>query len=299
MRSPRFDAVWSTGPAWPAAAAGIVAFSFSATLYKLSGAPPAVGSALRFAYATVFLALLAWRAGVLRPGPGFAPAASAGVLVGLEVVIWNEATGRIGAGPSTVIVNTASLWVMLLTVVVLRRPVGLRPVAGAAVVLCGLVLLRGTGEHRLEFAGIALAVAAAALYGAYILVFERAVSAARDGVSPVLWSTVIAVPVSAVCALPLGESWHLGLGQHAWLALLGVGVQACGWLLIARSLSSFSAVAVSVLLLLQPALAAVWGVAFLDETLIAIQVAGIAIVLFGVTIARPRADRASGADERG
>jgi drug/metabolite transporter (DMT)-like permease len=281
----------STSLAWPAAVAGIAAFSFSATLYKLSGAPPAVGSALRFAYASLFLALLAWRAGALRPGPGFTPAAAAGVLVGLEVVIWNEATGRIGAGPSTVIVNTASLWVMALTVVVLRRPVGLRPVAGAAIVLCGLALLRGTGDHRLELAGIALAVAAAALYGAFILVFERAVGAARDGVSPVLWSTVVAVPVSGACAVALGESWHLGPGQHAWLALLGVAVQACGWLLIARSLSSFSAVAVSVLLLLQPALAAVWGVAFLDETLIAIQVAGIAIVLFGVTIARPRADR--------
>ncbi len=281
-----------TGLAWPAAIAGIVAFSFSAALYKLSGAPPAVGSALRFAYATLFLALLAWRAGVLRPGPGFAPAAAAGVIVGVEVVIWNEATGRIGAGPSTVIVNTASLWVMVLTVVVLRRPVGWRPVAGAAVVLGGLALLRGTGEHRLEVAGIVLAIVAAALYGAFILVFERAVSAARDGISPVLWSTAVAVPVSAACAVVLGESWQLDLGQHAWLALLGVAVQACGWLLIARSLSSFSAVAVSVLLLLQPALAAVWGVAFLDETLIAIQVAGIAVVLLGVTLARPRADRA-------
>jgi drug/metabolite transporter (DMT)-like permease len=285
----------STRLAWPAAVAGIVAFSFSATLYKLSGAPPAVGSALRFAYATVFLVPLAWRAGALRPGPGFAPAVWAGVLVGFEVVIWNEATGRIGAGPSTVIVNTASLWVMLLTVLVLRRPVGPRPVAGAVVVLGGLALLRGTGAHRLELAGIALAMLAAAIYGAYILIFARAVSAARDGVSPVLWSSAVAVPVSAACAVGLGESWHLGLGQHAWLALLGVGVQACGWLLIARSLSSFSAVAVSVLLLLQPALAAVWGVAFLSETLIAVQIAGIAIVLLGVTIARPRADRASGA----
>jgi drug/metabolite transporter (DMT)-like permease len=283
----------STGRPWPAAVAGIAAFSFSATLYKLSGAPPAVGSALRFAYATLFLAPLAWRAGALRPGPGFAPAVSAGVLVGLEVVIWNEATRRIGAGPSTVIVNTASLWVMLLTVVVLRRPVGWRPVAGAVVVLCGLALLRGTGAHRLELAGIGLAMLAAALYGAYILVFARAVGAARDGVSPVLWSSAVAVPVSAACALALDESWQLGLGQQAWLALLGVGVQACGWLLIARSLSSFSAVAVSVLLLLQPALAAFWGVAFLNETLIAIQVAGIAIVLLGVTIARPRADRGS------
>ena len=285
----------STRLAWPAAVAGIVAFSFSAPLYKLSGAPPAVGSTFRFAYATLFLALLAWRTGAIRPGPGFAPAAWAGVLVGIEVVIWNEATGRIGAGPSTVIVNTASLWVMVLTVVVLRRPVRLRPVAGAVVVLCGLVLLRGTGEHRLELAGIALAILAAALYGAYILVFERAVNTTRDGVSPVLWSSAVAAAVSAACAVGLGESWSLELGQHAWLALLGVGVQACGWLLIARSLSSFSAITVSVLLLLQPALAAVWGVAFLDETLIAIQVAGIAIVLLGVTIARPRADRVSGA----
>jgi drug/metabolite transporter (DMT)-like permease len=285
------DGTSSRRAAWPAVLAGITAFSFSAPLYKLSGAPPAVGSALRFAYGAVFLALLAWRAGALRPGPGFTPAAAAGAVVGLEVVIWNEATGRIGAGPSTVIVNTASLWVMALTVVVLRRPVGLRPVAGAAVVLCGLALLRGTGEHRLELAGIALAIGAAALYGAYILIFERAVSAARDGISPVLWSTVVAVPVSSACAIALGESWDLGVGQHAWLALLGVAVQACGWLLIARSLSSFSAVAVSVLLLLQPALAAVWGVAFLNETLLAIQVAGIAIVLVGVTIARPRAER--------
>ena len=284
-----------TGRAWPAAVAGIGAFSFSAILYKLSGAPPAVGSALRFTYATPFLGLLAWRAGALRPGPGFAPATAAGVLVGFEVVIWNEATRRIGAGPSTVIVNTASLWVMLLTVVVLRRPVGLRAVGGAAVVIGGLALLRGTGDHRLELTGIALAGLAAALYGAYILIFARAVGAARDLVSPVLWSSAVAALVSAACAVALGESWHLRVGQHAWLALLGVAVQACGWLLIARSLSSFSAVAVSVLLLLQPALAAVWGVAFLGETLIAIQIAGIALVLLGVTFARPQPERAAGA----
>jgi len=280
----------SAGWAWPAAIAGIVAFSFSAALYKLSDAPPGVGAALRFGYATLFLVPLAARAGALRVGPGVAPAAAAGVLVGVEVVIWNEATGRIGAGPSTVIVNTASLWVMLLTVVVLRRPVGLRPVAGAAVVIAGLVLLRGTGAHHLELAGIVLAIVAAAVYGAYLLVFARAVDVARDLVTPVLWSSAVATVVAAACAVALGESWDLRLEQHAWLALLGVGVQACGWLLIARSLSSFSAVAVSVLLLLQPALAAVWGVAFLDETLIAIQVVGIAIVLLGVTIARPRPD---------
>src|SRR3954453_18578763 len=191
----------STGLAWPTAVTGIVAFSFSAMLYKLSGAPPAVGAALRFTYAALFLALLAWRAGALRPGPGFGAAAAAGAIVGIELVIWNESTGRIGAGPSAGVGKPAPPWVMVLTVVVRRRPVGLRPVAGAAVVICGLVLLRGTGEHRLELAGIALAVLAAAVYGAYLLVFERAVGTARDGISAVLWSSAVAVPVSAACAV--------------------------------------------------------------------------------------------------
>ena len=66
-----------------------------------------------------------------------------------------------------------------------------------------------------------------------------------------------------------------------------MGVQAGGWLLVARTLQWFSAVAVSILLLLQPVLATVWGIAFLDEELAAIQFAGIAVVLLGVAVARP------------
>lgn len=274
--------------AWPTALAGIFAFSFSAALYKLSDAPPAVGSTLRFAYATPVLVLLTWRAARLHPGPDFGLGVIAGVLVGAEVVIWNESTLRIGAGPSTVIVNTASLWLMAFSAVFLRRHVPLRAVGGAVVVLAGLVLLRGTGAHGLDVAGVFLGVLAAAVYGAYILVFDAAVSRAGNRVTPVLWSTAFAVPISLACALALGESFDLTARQHGWLLLLGVGVQACGWLLVARTLQWFSAVAVSILLLLQPVLATVWGLAFLDEHLVAIQLVGIAVVLAGVAIARPR-----------
>ena len=277
--------------AWPTALAGIFVFSFSAALYKLSGAPPAVGAALRFAYATPVLVVLAARAGALRRGPDLVPAVMAGVLVGVEVVVWNEATGRIGAGPSTVIVNTASLWLMAFAAVFLRRRVPLRAVGGAVVVLMGLVLLRGLGADGLDVVGVVLAATAAALYGIYILVFDAAVSRAGNRITPVLWSTAAAVPVSLVCAIALGESFALSPGQHAWLALLGIGVQACGWLLIARTLRWFSAVAISTLLLLQPILATVWGLTLLDERLAAVQFAGVAVVLVGVAIARPRAER--------
>jgi drug/metabolite transporter (DMT)-like permease len=284
--------------AWPTALAGIFAFSFSAALFKLSGAPPAVGSTLRFAYAVPLLVVLAVRAGGLRRGPELAPALIAGLIVGVEVVTWNESTSRIGAGPSTVIVNTASLWLMAIAAVVLRRRIPLRAVTGAVVVVLGLALLRGAGSHGLDALGVGLAVAAAAMYGAYILLFDTAVTRSANRVAPVLWATAAAVPASLVFALALGESFSLTPGQHGWLLLLGIGVQACGWLLVARTLEWFSAVAVSILLLLQPLLATVWGLAFLNEHLIAIQLVGVGVVLAGVAIARPRAVREPAAGER-
>jgi drug/metabolite transporter (DMT)-like permease len=271
--------------------AGVVIFSFSAVLYKLSAAPPALGSTLRFAYATPPLLLIAWRAGALRPGRALLPSAAAGVVVGVELVLWNEATLRIGAGPSTVIVNTASLWVMGLGLVLFGRRVQRRSVAGVVVVLAGLGLLRGLGTHRLDLVGVLLAVVSAALYGVYILLFDSAVSRARHRMTPVLWSSAVAVPVSAVFVIVLREDVGLSLAQHGWLALLGVGVQAGGWLVMAASLRWFTAVTISVLLLLQPALAALWGVALLGETLALVQVAGVVVVLAGVAVARPRAAR--------
>ena len=195
------------------------------------------------------------------------------------------------------IVNTASLWLMAIAAVVLRRRIPLRAVAGAVVVVLGLGLLRGAGSHGLDAIGVALAVAAAAMYGAYILLFDAAVTRSANRVAPVLWATAAAVPASLVFAIGLGESFSLTPGQHGWLLLLGIGVQACGWLLVARTLEWFSAVAVSILLLLQPLLATVWGLAFLDEHLVAIQLLGVAVVLVGVAIARPRAVREpAGAD---
>jgi drug/metabolite transporter (DMT)-like permease len=57
---------------------------------------------------------------------------------------------------------------------------------------------------------------------------------------------------------------------------------------MARSLRWFSAVAISLLLLLQPMLAAIWGTAFLGESLGGVQVVGIGVVLVGLVVARPR-----------
>ncbi len=276
---------------WATVLAGVLAFSWSAALFRLSGASPGVGSTMRFAYATPFLAIVALRAGSWRPGRALVPSVLAGIIVGVELVIWNVATERIGVGPSTVVVNTASLWVIFIGAIVLRRRPALRTVCGAVVIIGGLALLRGVGSGRLEVAGILLGIVAAALYGSYILLFDVAVTRANDRITPVLISSAVAVPVSLVIALARGESFTLTASQHGWLALLGVGVQASGWLLMARSLRWFSAVAVSLLLLIQPMLAAVWGTTLLGESLGGVQAVGIGVVLAGLVVARPAPTR--------
>jgi drug/metabolite transporter (DMT)-like permease len=69
---------------------------------------------------------------------------------------------------------------------------------------------------------------------------------------------------------------------HLWLLVLAIVSQVVGWLLIATGLPRLPAIATSVLLLIQPVFAIIWGVLFFDERLSVLQWAGSAIVLAGV-----------------
>ena len=60
--------------------------------------------------------------------------------------------------------------------------------------------------------------------------------------------------------------------------------QVLGWLCIGAALPRLPAVETSVLLLVQPVFAIVWGVLLFDERLSALQWAGSAIVLAGVGV---------------
>jgi drug/metabolite transporter (DMT)-like permease len=72
------------------------------------------------------------------------------------------------------------------------------------------------------------------------------------------------------------------LPGHAWLVTLALVSQVAAWLLIATALPRLPAVETSVLLLVQPVFALIWGVLIFGERLSTIQWAGALIVLAGV-----------------
>ena len=89
-----------------------------------------------------------------------------------------------------------------------------------------------------------------------------------------------------------------GLTSSMWLAMLAIGSQVIGWLLIGVALPRLPVVETSVLLLGQPVFTVIWGVLLFDERLSLLQWAGSAIVLAGVAaLSFKRQSRSEGTAE--
>ncbi len=100
----------------------------------------------------------------------------------------------------------------------------------------------------------------------------------------------IATAVTAVCAFVFGElvgdlDLAPSLPAHAYLIALGVLSQSVGYLVIQASLPRLPAVITSVLLLVQPVTTVILGAILLAELPSPWQLAGVALVLFGIALA--------------
>jgi drug/metabolite transporter (DMT)-like permease len=69
---------------------------------------------------------------------------------------------------------------------------------------------------------------------------------------------------------------------HKWLLILAIAAQVFGWLLIGYALPRLPALTTSVLLMVQPVGALIWGGLIFSERLSALQGAGVGLVLLGV-----------------
>jgi drug/metabolite transporter (DMT)-like permease len=72
---------------------------------------------------------------------------------------------------------------------------------------------------------------------------------------------------------------------HGYLLLLALGSQVLGWLLISISLPRLPAALTSVLLTIQPVGSVLLGVAIFKESPSTPQIAGVVVVLAGVSVA--------------
>lgn len=228
-----------------------------------------------------------------------------GVFFAIDLWVWHRSIIYVGAGMATILGNTQVFWAALIGRVMYGERLGARFAVGAITAFTGVVMLAGVGSRvawsRDYAIGIALGLATGLVYAVYILSVRHANrlwdqraepgapgAAARASVVLGLVLAASALPLAGSAALEGELSVPRGGHQWAYLAALVLVVQIGGWLAISRGLPHVAAARGSLVLLLQAALAALWGALFFGESLEPLQLAGAALTLSGVYLGSTR-----------
>jgi len=287
---------------------GAVVTGGSSTLMHLGGTSGATTAFFRCAYAIpilILFALVGRRRGLrvprdpasatsLRPtslrATSLRAPALAGVLLSIDLIVWDRSIALIGAGLSTVVQDTQVVFVVLAGWLLAGERVSRRTTAAIPVILMGVALIAGVGapagDHGLV-AGTALAVLSAVAYAGFIYLLRWPGGRGRTGTSTrLLVATSSAAITSCVVGaaggnLQIRPAWP----SAGWLLLLAISTQVFGWLIVASAAQKLTAGQASIALLLQPVAAVVYGAAFLGEAMTWTQGAGTLVVIAGVSAA--------------
>ncbi len=267
----------------------MLAISFSAVWVRLAAAPPETAAFLRMAYALPVLVLL-WlplRQRDSRSGRQRLLAVAAGVVLAVDLSFWHRSIGLIGAGLATVLGNTQVVFVGAAAWLLHRERPTLLARALVPVVFVGVVLISGLGMPDAYGAdpvvGALFGLVTGLSYSAFLLVFRASNRMLVPAVGPLLDATLGAAAGALVIGLADGGlRFDLGWPSHLWLVALALGSQVLGWLLISRALPRMAALDSSVMLLLQPLAAVLWGFLVFAEAVSPVQWAGVVLVLAGV-----------------
>jgi drug/metabolite transporter (DMT)-like permease len=277
----RSDIRWHIG-----LAAGALCVSASAVLLGLADATPATATAARSLLALPVVAALAFferrRHGGLDSRE-YLSAGLCGVFFAGDMLWWTQAIPEVGAGLSTVLVNTQVAIVPLLAWMVDRERSGPRFLWSLPVILAGVLLAGGIFEHGVSGTnptrGTVHAIAAALCYSGFLFLLRRGGQGGRP-----LQTYAVVLASAAVVALVVGLASHgldvsPGWPTAWWLILVTVTGQLLGWLLAAFCAPRLPSDVSSTLLLLTPIGAIALGALVLAERPSVLQLAGCAVVL--------------------
>ena len=288
------------------AVVGSLCIALSPILISLSATSPGTATVFRCLLALpllIPLAMLERRrtratapAGTSRGRPWLVVAG--GLLLGLDMTLWTGAIHAVGAGVSTVLVNSQVVILPLLAFLALGERVRLSFLLAVPVMLAGVALAGGLVDSDPASAvapvlGTVLALLAAVAYAGYLLLL-RLGAAPGEKVAPVTLATAAA----AVSSFALGSAWEgvdltPGWTAIAWLSLLAVVGQCIGWVLIAGGMAALPSSTGASILLLQPVGAVLLAMVVLGQFPTPWQLVGCGVVIVAVAFAaRTRAEPA-------
>ena len=274
---------------------GACVIGFSGILVRLTGTGPAAAGLWRLVFALPLLAVMTRRAsGPLgRPSP---IALLCGLFFALDLGFWHYGLKYTSVGASTVLSNLAPVVVTAFAWIFLKqRPRGLFLVA-MTVAVAGAWMMgigRGAGAPVLNAPlGNLLSLATAFWYALYFLAIAQ--GRKTEAASRLMfWSGVVGAPLLLAAALLLGEQ-VLPTTLAGLAACAGLGfVHFAGQGSIAWGMGRLPTSLASVVVLVQPIVAAYVGFLLFGEALGPLQAAGAAVALSGVVLAqwasRPKA----------
>jgi drug/metabolite transporter (DMT)-like permease len=279
-------------PALPALLLGAAFIALSPIFVRLSQAGPTATAFWRVALAVPVLWTLVFSFKA-PDGTSFSNRKllylAAGAAFAGDLAFWHTSIKLTSVANSTLLANLASLFVTLAAWLFLRQRPKALFLAALALALVGVGLLVHTS---LQFApqallGDALGVVTAMFYAGYLL----AVKGLRDRGAATLQVMAVTSSLTAALLLPValasGEPM-LPATAHGWWILAGLALvsHAAGQGLIAYALAHLPAAFSSVGLLFQPVMAALFAWMLLAEPLVPLQIAGGAVVLCAIYLAR-------------
>ena len=279
-------------PALAALFAGATCIALSPIWVRIADVGPTASAFWRVALAVPLL----WAIAAALPGAA-APTsprerwllAGAGLAFAGDLAFWHWSIQATSVANATLLANLASIFVTLAAWLLWRERPSAKFLAGLALALAGVALLvrASLGFSSTALLGDGYGVITAMFYAWYLLT----VKSLRDLGAATLRLMAVTTTLTAAMLLPValasGEAM-LPAGAGGWLVLLGLAwiTHAGGQGLITYALAHLPAAFSSVGLLLQPVLAASFAWLLLAEPLGALQIAGGAVVLAGIWLAR-------------
>ena len=287
------------GKAALAALTGASLIGLAPIAIRLSEVGPNATNLWRFLFALPILA--AWAA-LSRPIPSGGQTlwlVLGGLLFGLEISLWAVALNLTTVTNATLLVNLTPVFAALFGWLWLKERLSVPVLAGGTVVLVGAVTLAlaraQTGGGPAEAAahgwiGDSISLLGALFYAGYLMIVRTLGKNVSVG-AVMFWATLAAACVAAVISFALGEvMWPQTWFGWAMVIGLGLFVQLGGQGLIAYGVGRLPIVVSTVLLWMQPLVAAALSWMLFDEALSTAALFGAALVLAGIyAVQRSRA----------
>jgi drug/metabolite transporter (DMT)-like permease len=243
--------------------------------------------AVRFAIATLTLAVPGTRRVRSLGGPGIGAGALLGLLLAAGYVLQTAGLERTTVSSTGFVTGMYVVLTPLLALALFRSPISPAAWAGVGVSTVGLALL--SGVHAGSAGGDLLVLAGAAVYSLQIVLMER-FAPRYDAVAFTLVEMAAACSGLLVVALARGE---LGVprGWTVWGALLVTGVFASALAFLVQTWAQrrTSATRTALAFTMEPVFAALFGITLAGDRLGALGWTGCAAIMAGIVLAEPAA----------